>query len=120
MENMKKMDGIGVVETEANLKRDFMKTADKITDTAHEAKASANSALKNIQAYCRKNPGVAMGIAAGVGALVSIALIKAFSEKESENEKMISSLFRKAERTWNQVKSGISPVVNNIKESVGV
>ncbi len=120
MEGIKKLDGNVGVDAENSMKRDYMKTAEKVTDVAKEAKSSANEAVQNVQKYCRENPGIAMGIAAGVGALVSLALMKAFSGKESDNEKMISDLFRGGEKMWNRMKSGVEPAVKHIKESVGV
>lgn len=110
MENTKKMDGNNMgVEVE-----------NTINDAAQEATSAANKTFQNVQKYCRENPGIAMGIAAGVGALVSLALMKAFSEKESENEKMISDLFRKGEKIWSQIKSRVEPVVNDIRETAGI
>lgn len=120
MEGMKKMEGSVGAETESNMKQDYMKAAEKVTDAAKEAKSTARDSFKNVQKYCRENPGIAMGIAAGVGVLVSLALVKAFSEKESENEKMISDLFRKGEKMWNQFKSQGESAVKNIQEAVGV
>jgi ElaB/YqjD/DUF883 family membrane-anchored ribosome-binding protein len=120
MENVKKFDGTVVGEEEANIKRDFMKSSEKVADAATKAKSSFDEAIKNIQAYCRKNPGMAIGIAAGAGALVSLAIVKAFSEKESANEKMISKIFQKAEKVWSEMKNGIPPVVKSVKDSVGV
>lgn len=119
MDTIKKLDGNLSGESE-NLKRDYTRAAEKVTDVAREAKTKASDSFKDIQTYCRENPGIAMGIAAGVGALTALALIKAFSRKESENEKMISDLFRKGENMWKQMKNGVEPAVKSIRESVGM
>jgi ElaB/YqjD/DUF883 family membrane-anchored ribosome-binding protein len=119
MENLTKMDGNTVTEVENSLKRGYIKTAEKLTEAASETKSSVNKAMNSVKEYCSENPGKAIAIAAGVGAITTLALMKAFSRKESSGEKMISNLFRKAERTWNQMKNEIEPTLKRIKESVG-
>ncbi len=119
MDSLKKMNGAVSGEAESNLKGDYMQTAEKISDAAKEATSSAHQAIKDIQDYCRENPGKAMGIAAGVGALVSLILIKSFSRNESANDQIVSGLLRKGKEAWNHLKSGIEPTLKNIKESIG-
>jgi ElaB/YqjD/DUF883 family membrane-anchored ribosome-binding protein len=118
MDNTMKKDGNMLLEADRNTKIDYPRAAEKITDAAKEAKFSAMTTMKSIQDYCRENPGKAIGIAAGVGAVVGLALMKTFGRKESASEEMFSRLFRKAEKAWNQVKSGVKPAVKNIRESL--
>ena len=118
MENLKKLDGNVSIEAEKNLKREYMKTAEKITEAAKEENFSANKVIQDVQDYCRENPGKAMGIAAGVGVLAGILLIKVFNRKKSANAQIISGLLRKGEEAWNHLKSGIEPTLKNIKESM--
>jgi ElaB/YqjD/DUF883 family membrane-anchored ribosome-binding protein len=120
MESIKEKAGNIVKEAEKNLKRDYMKTADHVIDAANEVKSSADETFKAVQQFCRNNPGIAMGVSVGVGALVGIVVLKVLSDEKSANEKMISDLFRKGERMWDEVRHRVEPAVKGIKESVGI
>ena len=101
-----------------NLSRDYMKTPDAIAKTETQLKVSTNKAMREIQKYCRDNPGKAMGIAAGVGALVSLILVKAISRKKSANDQIISGLLQKGEEVWDRLKNGFEPTLSKIKDSI--
>lgn len=107
MEMIKKSDAASGGEAENRIKTDYVKAAEKISEAAKEARTSANKAVQGIQEYCRENPGKAMAIAAGAGALVTFILMKALSEKRSPSDQIIASLLHKGEDAWNHLKSKI-------------
>ena len=119
MESMKKMEGNMRMAAENVSETEHMSTTGKITDAVNEAKDYANNAFEDLQEYCRENPGKAMAIAAGVGALASLILIKAFSRKESANDQIIAGFRQKGEELWDRLKSGVEPTLNKIKGSLG-
>jgi len=76
-----------------------MHTAENLTEVVNEAKSSVNDVcLQTFKDYCRKIPK-GLGIAAGVGALASLILMKASAGRNRPRSNPLSFL-RKGEEVW--------------------
>ena len=118
MKTMSKMHRNGSALSKRDLKSEYMTVAEQVSDTAKEVKTSATKAIQDLQEYCHENPGKAMGISAGVAALVSLSLMKILGTKQSTSEKVFTDLFHNGEQAWNHLKGLGKPAVEKIKKSV--
>lgn len=118
MKTMTRTHRNGSTLDNGNLMKDTVNAAEQIAKAAKEAKSSATKAMEDLHAYCDENPGKAMGIAAGVAAMVSLSLVKMLTAKKSPSEKVFTDLFHSGEQAWKHLKAAGKPALQKNKKSV--
>lgn len=119
MNNVKDLDGVESAEAIHSLHHDYMRTTGVIPEAAMEVVSRAQNLKDSAMDYCRENPIKVTAVSLGLGAVAGFALVKLFSRRQSKTEQIIAQLFRAGEETLNHMKSGLKPIVRNIKESMG-